>query len=241
MIEKILNSLRKKKKANLPKHIALAYNNYSAKNVKIPLQQHFKNKLNKIKEFIDVQSQYDIPIFTIFLLSSDEKKNQNFPAIVESISGFFSDLAHEKKIHHNRIKISVLGKWYNMPSQMVDAIKKISDETKEYDKSFLNFCINYDGQEEIVDACKIIAKKIQAEKMDPEAMTKELIKENLYSSYFIPPELFIVMDGVKHLSGFLLWDSTKAKIYFSDKSWSDFSSNDLVKALAQFHRWNGES
>jgi short-chain Z-isoprenyl diphosphate synthase len=57
----------------------------------------------------------------------------------------------------------------------------------------------------------------------------------------MPPELFIVMDGMKHLSGFLLWDSTNAKIYFSDKSWTDFSSNDLIKALAQFHRWNGES
>lgn len=238
MIEKIFKALKKRKKANLPKHIALSYSSYSAKGVKIPIEQHFKNKLAKIKDFIDVQAQFDIPIFTILLLSSDIKKDETFAAIVDATTAFFNDLAHEKKIHHNKVKISVLGKWYNMPGKLVDAIKKVSEETKEYDKYFLNFCINYDGQEEIVDACKILAKKIQAEKMDPDAITKEMIKENLYSSYFMPPELMIVMDGTKHLSGFLLWDSVNSKIYFSDKNWNDFSSNDLVKALAQFHKWN---
>jgi len=239
MLEKFLKSLNRKKKANLPKHIALTYNNYNAKGVKIPVEQYFKNKLAKIKDFIDIQSRYNIPIFTVYILSSSEKNNENFGAIIDALSSFFNDLSTEKKIHHNKIKISVLGKWYNMPGKVVDAIKKISDETKEYDKYFLNFCINYDGQEEIADACRLLGKKIKAEKMDPEAITKEMIKENLYSSYFMPPELLIVMDGAKHLSGFLLWDSINAKIYFSDKNWSDFSSNDLVKALAQFHKWNG--
>jgi undecaprenyl diphosphate synthase len=240
MIEKFLKSLSRKKKANLPKHIALTYNNYAAKGVKIPLEQHFKNKLAKINDFMGIQSKYDIPIFTIFLLSSETKNNENFNTIVDAVSAFFEELAHEKKIHHNKVKISVLGKWYNMPAKLVDSIKKLSEETKEYDKFFLNFCINYDGQDEIVDACRILGKKIKAEKMDPEAITKEMIKENLYSSYFMPPELLIVMDGAKHLSGFLLWDSVNAKVYFSDKNWSDFSANDLVKALAQFHKWNGK-
>ncbi len=241
MMEKFLKALNRKKKATLPKHIALTYNNYSAKGIKIPVEQHFKNKLAKIKDFIDIQSQYGVPIFTVYLLSAETSKNDEFPAIVEAISSFFNDLAHEKKIHHNKVKISVLGKWYNLPGKLVDAIKKLSDETKEYDKFFLNFCINYDGQEEIADACRLLGKKIKAEKMDPEAITKEMIKENLYSSYFMPPELLIVMDGSKHLSGFLLWDSGNAKIYFSDKNWSDFSANDLVKAMAQFHKWNGNS
>lgn len=241
MIEKFVKRLRKKKEGSLPKHIALTYNNYSPKGAKIPINQYFKNKLMKIKEFLDVQAQADIPIFTIYLLSSETKKDDYFPEIIDAISAFFDELSHEKKIHHNKVKISILGKWYNMPGKLVEAIKKVSDETKEYDKYFLNFCINYDGQEEIVDACRIIARKIQAQKMEPDGITKELIKENLYSSYFMPPELLIAMDGVKHLSGFLLWDSINAKVYFSDKKWNDFSANDLIRALELFNRWNEES
>jgi undecaprenyl pyrophosphate synthase len=39
-----------------------------------------------------------------------------------------------------------------LPQHTVDAVKKILDETKDYDCYFLNFCLHYDGQEEIVDA-----------------------------------------------------------------------------------------
>ena len=116
----------------------------------------------------------------------------------------------------------------------------MSEETRDYDQFFLNFCVNYDGQDEIVDACKLIGKKIQAEKMDPDSLSKDAIKENLYSSYFLPPELMIVMNGKKNLSGFLLWDSIQASIYFSDKNWSDFSANDMIKAIAQFQNWKGK-
>ncbi|MEM4336459.1 MAG: polyprenyl diphosphate synthase [Candidatus Woesearchaeota archaeon] len=236
MIERFIKGIKKKKIA-VPKHIALDYNNYKVSGIKIPVEQYYKNKLLKIKDYLEVQIKYEIPVFTIYLLSTAEKENPYFSSIIESFSLFFSELAHEKRIHQNKIKISVLGKWYNLPSKLVDSIKKVIDETREYDKYFLNFCVNYDGQEEIVDACKIIGKRIQAEKLDPEALTKEIVKENLYSSYFLPPDLMIIMDGKKSISGFLLWDCTNAVIYFSDKNWSDFSANDMIKAIAQLHKW----
>jgi len=236
MIDRLIKSL-KKKKVLLPKHIALDYNDYKTAGVKVPQEQHFKNKLAKLKDFIDVQARYEIPVMTVFLLSTREKENPSFSSIIESISGFFEELAHEKRIHQNKIKISVLGKWYNLPSKIVDSIKKLSDETRDYDRFFLNFCVNYDGRDEIVDACKLIGKRIQAEKMDPEALTKEVIKENLYSSYSLPPELMIIMNGKKNVAGFLLWDCVDASIYFSDKGWSDFSANDMIKAIAQYQKW----
>ena len=236
MIDRFLKGM-KKKKSLLPKHIALDYNDYNAKGIKIPVEQYYKNKLSKIKDFVEVQARYEIPVVTIYLLSTKEKENPNFSSVVETLSSFFEELAHEKRVHNNKIKISVLGKWYNLPSKVVDSVKKMSEETRDYDKLFLNFCVNYDGQEEIVDACKLIGRKIQAEKMDPDALTREMVKENLYSSYFLPPELMIIINGKKNISGFLLWDCTDASIYFSDKSWSDFSSNDMIKAIAQFQKW----
>lgn|SRR3989338_3488034 len=239
MIERFIKSL-KKKKPHIPKHIALDYNDYKASGIKIPAEQHFKNKLTKLKDFIDIQTRYEIPVMSIYLLSTKEKENPNFSAVIESLSSFFEELAHEKRIHHNKIKISVLGKWYNLPSKLVDSVKKLAEETRDYDKFFLNFCVNYDGQDEIVDACKLIGKRIQAEKLDPDALTKELIKENLYSSYFLPPDLMIVINGKKNISGFLLWDCTDASIYFSDKNWLDFSANDMVKAIEQAQKWNGK-
>ena len=104
MIEKFLGKLKKKRQARLPKHIALTYNNYNARGIKMPVSQHFRNKLSKIKDFIDVQAQYDIPIFTIFLLSSETTKDDNFPEIIDAISCFFSCLLYTSPSPRDRTR-----------------------------------------------------------------------------------------------------------------------------------------
>src|SRR5690606_40296287 len=57
--------------------------------------------------------------------------------------------------------------------------------SKDYDKHFLNFCIQYDGQEDIAEASKMIARKILTGKLTVDDITPQTIKENVYSSYFI--------------------------------------------------------
>lgn len=235
MIDKFFKGFKKKK--DLPKHVALSYINYSTTGTKVPAEQFFKNKFNKLKELLEVQTKLQLPVFTVFLVPASEKENVNFSAIVDSLADFLNELSKDKRLYDNKIKVSALGKWYNLPNKIVEAIKKLIEETRDYDGYFLNFCINYDGQEEIVDACRIIGRKVKANKLDPDAITKEMIKENLYSSYFLPPDLIVKTDGKKDLRGFLLWDSVNAKIYFSDKTWQDLSVNDIIKAIEHWQKW----
>lgn len=230
---------QRKKLKIVPKHIALSYTDYKTTNIKVPVEEFFKNKFQKIKELVSLQIGCNVPVITIYLLSAEEKENVNFSVIIDTLTNFFNDFVKEKSLFDNKVKVSFMGKWYNLPSKLVDSIKKLIEETRDYDSFFLNFCINYDGQEEIVDACRLIGRKIKADKLDPDNVSKDMVKDNLYSSYFLPPELIIIVDGKKHLSGFLLWDSIKAKIYFSDKKWPDFTANDVIKAISHYDKWNG--
>ena len=148
----------------------------------------------------------------------------------------FNELSESKLIHENKIKISILGKWYNLPGRVVDAIKKAINDTRDYDSFFVNFCINYDGQEEIVDAMKLIGMQIKAGRMDPELIDKDTIKESIYSSYFLPPDLMIKNGSRKETSGFLLWDSVNAKIYFTNKLWPDFDRTEFMDAIKDYQK-----
>ena len=176
--------------------------------------------------------ELNIPILTVFLFSTKQDLSK-VGIIVDTLTEFFEELAKDEDVIKNQVKISVLGKWYNLPSRLVEAIKGVIDETKEFDKFFLNFCIHYDGQEEIVDAVRLITKRILAEKLDPDAIDAETIKEDLYTSYFLAPDLMII-NGDKRLDGFLLWDSSNAVIYFTGKHWPDFDVRDLKKAIELF-------
>ena len=196
-----------------PKHIALSIDCPSEKDIDLRL----------INELIKSCVALKIPIFTINLCSALHQ--------TDILAWFFSSLRGWSFIAEKQIKISVLGKWYSLPNQLVEPIKAITADTKDYDAFFVNFCLNYDGQEEIVDACKLIARQVKLDKLDPENIDRQNIKESIYTSFFLPPELIIKTGKTKSLGGFLLWDSANSKIFFADKNWQDYSTKDFQKAI----------
>ena len=132
------------------------------------------------------------------------------------------------------MRVFIIGRWYDIDSELADTLKLLMEKTKEYDKFFLNFCINYDGQEELLGSIRLIVRKILADKLKEEDLTSQVIKENLYTSYFPPPEL-IIEPGQKY-SGILLWDAKGALIYFTREPWMLFSKKEYDKAISFFNK-----
>ena len=204
------------------------------KNNKKDLEEAYRKCNLVTKSTIRTQIKLKIPIMTINLLPSEMTNLKHFSIKVDSLISLFEELRYSEFIHENRIKISVFGKWYDLPGRLVDPIKNLLDATKDYDDYFLNFCINYNGQEEVVDAAKILSMQVKAEKIGLEAINKDSIKSNIYASSFLPPDL-IIKNGLKQkLNGLLLWDSVDSILYFSKKLWPDFGKDDFEIAVSEF-------
>ncbi|HLC99295.1 MAG TPA: polyprenyl diphosphate synthase [Candidatus Nanoarchaeia archaeon] len=221
-----------------PKHVAISMGGQAAyaKTHHLGTEELYKRMFSKINWLVDMQISMNIPIITAYVLTSKVKNSEHFPAIIDKLIEFFDGLRNNSKVYENKVKISILGKWYDLPGRAIDSIKAIIDETKDYDSFFLNLCINYDGREEIVDACRILGRRIQAGKLDAEAIDKEAIKDNIYSSYFLPPDMLIKTGTEKKLGGFLLWDKTESHIYFSGKPWLLFNEKDFEKAIEDWRK-----
>lgn len=218
-----------------PKHIALMVSGQMlAKTDLKSITEFYRKKFAKIRWIMDIQIRRNIPIMTVYVLSPSVKNSEHFSLIMDKLAEFFDGLKSNEEVQRNKVKISVLGKWYDLPGRVIDSIKAVIDETKDYDSFFLNLCINYDGREEVVDACKMVARKIQAGKFDPESIDKETIKDSIYSSYFLPPDLMIKTGKEKKLRGFLLWDATESHIYFSGKDWLQFNEKDFDRAVSDW-------
>jgi undecaprenyl diphosphate synthase len=222
----------------LPHHVALTVEgcrDFSVKN-KIPYEEITKQKFFNIKNIIRTCVKLGIPLFTFYVFPSTKKEDADITNVVDSLVSFFEDLKEWGFLTENQIKVSVLGKWYDLPGRLVEPIKEVIQDTRDYDKFFLNLCINYDGQEEIVDAARLIARQVKAGRLDPESITKSDIKENIYASYFLPPNLIIKTGTSKKMDGFLLWDSISSKIYFSNKQWPDFGRLEFLRAIEFFQK-----
>lgn len=201
-----------------PKHLAFTT---------VGLKENPAKGFSVIIMLVDEQIKHKIPVFTFHLTHRSDQE----PSTLEALNNFLESEEFLRKVNSNKIKITILGKWYALPSSTIDAVKKIIDETKDYDGFFINLCLNYSGQEEIVDACKLIVKQVLSNKLSDSAINKEVIKENLYTSYFIPPDVLVKSGLHQKQTSFLLWDSVGAKLHFTGKSFVDLSLEDFEKII----------
>jgi undecaprenyl diphosphate synthase len=202
--------------------------NWCEKN-KVSLEDGYIKSLARVREIIEIQGEQKIPILSFLILSLDEeRKTELLKCFKEFVEGdFLKNYLREKEV-----RVTLLGKWYDLPSELLDSLKRTVEETKDNDNLFLNFCLNYDGQEELVDAFKIIARQLMAGKLDVSNITKETIKENVYSSYFPAPNL-VIRNGDNKADSFFLWDGVGAKSVFTGKDFPDFSKGDFEKILVR--------
>lgn len=221
-----------------PKHIAFTIDGIIlfSQNEEMTVPEVYAGAVKIIKDIIPSQIKKNIPIFTYYLLGKRRDHDANYDSYVDILTDFFMELRNDEYVKSGKLKVSVIGKWYDLPGKLVEAIKSLIDFTKNNDQFHLNLCMNYDGQEEIVDACRLLIRQALAGKIDVSQINKSNIKDNIYSSYFIPPDLIIKNGYRKTTKGLLLWDSPNSSIYFSEKLWPDFTKTDLDKAIEYWQK-----
>lgn len=206
----------------LPTHVAISLNLQEP----VPAETTLRN----VMELITIALNLRIPMLTIHFPSSITENE------VDTVTTLFTALMHEPFLDNNQVKISVLGKWYELPERALEPIKHVISSTSDYDRCFVNFCIRYDGQEDIVEGAKLLAKHVQLGKLAPEQITKETLKEAMLTSTLLPPNLIIHTAPARKTGSILLWDSPDATVHFSDFGWKDFGKEAFLKSLAFFQK-----
>lgn len=212
------------KRGLIPKHIGLFLRDY-------PMPSAEKSK--RLMHLIFSATKLHIPIISVYSLPAHTAPDK-ISARIDDLTDFVESLRAWEFLYQAHIKVTILGHWYDLPARLVEPLKRLQESTREHDAFFLNICINYDGQEEIVDAASIIARQVKIGKLDPERITKESIKEALSTSYFVPPDLIIKSGPYVSLRSFLLWDSAHSIIFFTKKNINDFTPKDLLQSIAYF-------
>ncbi|MFI9627384.1 polyprenyl diphosphate synthase [Streptomyces sp. NPDC052042] len=93
----------------------------------------------------------------------------------------------------------------------------------------VSLAVAYDGRHEIVDAARSLLAKDPAAVLDSRAVSQELELRHQSDC-----DLIIRTSGEFRLSGFLLWQSVPAELYFTDELWPDFTERSFQRALASY-------
>jgi len=218
---------------NIPAHIAIIMdgNRRWAKARKLsPIIGHRYASQKIIEPLIKKAAELNVKHLTLWVWSTENWQRQ--PRQVKAIMNLFRRQLKQttKRLREKGVKINVIGDISKLPQDIQKSIKKGIEETKNCKKITVTFALNYGGRDEIIRAVKKIIKA----KKSVSSLNQKTFSSYLDTSNLPDPDLIIRTGGEKRLSGFMLWQTQYAELYFTNTLFPDFTPQKLEKAVKEF-------
>jgi len=221
---------------NIPTHVAVIPdgNRRWAKKRALPTLIGHQKGVDALEKILDASLELGIPYFTFWGSSMDNitKRSKNEVKYLFNIfENQFRRIADHERIHKNKVRIEVIGKWRELfPEKTIKAIEEAMEKTKDYKKVRLTFLMAYNGTDEMMECMETLKEK-------GIAISEKTIKENLWTKD-LPPVDLIIRTGCEddpHLSaGFMMWDTAYSQLYFTNKFFPDFKEKEFIKAIEDY-------
>ena len=191
-----------------------------AENVEVILRECLSLNINRVTLYAFSTENWHRPVYE-----------------VKALMNLFKYYLNKKltQLHQENVKVSIIGDVRPFPIIIRKYIRNLVDLTQNNDGMHLNLALNYGGRAEILRATNNIVRQALNKKIKIEEIDEELFKKHLYTHGQSDPDLIIRTAGEKRLSNFLLWQSAYSELYFVEKSWPDFTRNDLIEALNHYN------
>lgn len=178
-----------------------------------------------------------VEYLTVYAFSTE-----NWKRSAEEVAGIMK-LLHRyleealRDMEKNRVRFCFFGDLTKLSPELQALCDRAQKQSEDYDVQ-VNFCLNYGGRDEIVQAARRFAQDVADGIHQPGELTEEAFSSYLYSAEVPDPELIIRPSGEKRTSNFLLWQSAYSEYVFMNVLWPDFSPADLDAAIEEYHRRN---
>ncbi len=222
----------KAKKLVLPTHLGIIMdgNRRWAREQNLPtLKGHYQGAL-VLKDIALAAIRAGVPYVTAYAFSTENwsRSKSEVSYLMKLIIKFVDDYLED--LVENEVRLVHVGSRDGLPKNVLHAIDKAVRTTEHYTKGTIGLCINYGGQQEIVDA----AKKLLRQNVDPKRLSVREFEQALYAPEIPPVDLVVRTSGEYRISGFMLWRAAYAEYVFIDKYWPDFSKQDLKFVLLYY-------
>lgn len=124
-----------------------------------------------------------------------------------------------------------------IPQDILVDLESVEAKTRDISSNrILNVCFPYTSRDDITQAIKAIAIKVENKEEQVENVSLETLNDNMYfgpESY--PLDILIRTSGYTRLSDFMLWQcSYNCTIEFVDTLWPDFKSMSIFSILLKW-------
>ena len=177
----------------LPKHVAIVMDGngrWAQKRGKNRLRGHQKGA-ETVKEIVSASIELGIPWLTLYAFSEENWKRpkHEIQALMELLKRFLKGELAE--LQEKKIRLQTIGRTDKLPADTKKVLLDTIKTTAPNKNLVLTLALSYGGRQEILDAIKKIAIKIEKNIISAGGISEKVFPFYLYSTDMPDPDLLI--------------------------------------------------
>lgn len=222
----------------LPNHIAIIMDGngrWAKEHGKARIFGH-KHGVLSVRSVVEGAGEIGLKFVTLYAFSTENwnRPKVEIAALMQLLVNTISNEVNE--LNKNNVRLLSIGDLESLPNNCGKELSKAIEKTKNNTGLTLVLALSYSSKWEITEAVKRIATKAKNGEISIDAITENMISDNLQTNLIPDPELLIRTSGEHRISNYLLWQIAYAELYFTNKLWPDFSKEDLFEAIVNYQK-----
>lgn len=221
---------------NLPRHLAIIMDG----NGRWAKARHHNRIYGHIrgarvaKSVIEESARLGIQYLTLYAFSTE-----NWFRPLQEVSFLMHllrrQLLREKAtLMKNNIRFQTIGEVHRLPAEVQEVVREVTGETSRNTGMVLAFALSYGGRQEITTMARELVRQAQLGLLKEDEVDQALVASLMPSSFLPDPDLIIRTSGESRISNFFLWQAAYSEIEFEQKSWPEFTTDDLHRILSSY-------
>jgi undecaprenyl diphosphate synthase len=224
--------------AKLPRHVAIIMDG----NGRWATMRHLPRKaghvagMNALREVVRQANDIGLENLTLYAFSTENWKRPptEVGALMQLLRLYIrKDIA---ELCQRGVRLRFIGSRARADADICGLIEDAESRTATNTGLNLLIAFDYGSQQEIAAAARALAREAVEGRLDPAAITPEMLSRRLFTAGLPEPDLIVRTSGVLRLSNFFLWQAVYAELLFVDTLWPDFGAKEFMAALEEFAR-----
>ncbi|KAJ5506326.1 hypothetical protein N7453_005283 [Penicillium expansum] len=223
----------------IPRHVAFIMdgNRRYAKENGISIASGYLAGAKALVKIMDTCFDCGVNVISLYAFSLENfnRPKEQVNVLMKLLEGSVGEMGeNDPLVKKHNLRIRVLGRLELLEDNVLRAISKTMNATKNNRGKVVNICVAYTARDEIASAIR----ETVADSAFPAKITAKSLTENMFMG-FPPLDLLVRTSGVYRLSDFMLWQCHQdTDIEVVEMNWPDFGRWDIGLILL---RWqNGK-
>jgi undecaprenyl diphosphate synthase len=203
-----------------------------------PRWEGHREGARSVREIVTSSRRLGLKALTLYAFSEQNwaRPEEEVGALMALLQEFI--ISERETLLSNGIRCRAIGRTSRLPAHLRKLLADIEAESSINSHMTLSICLSYGGREEVADAAKELARRVQAGEIRLEDVNEDAISKMLPSLEVGPVDLLVRTGGEFRTSNFLIWAGAYAELFFSPRLWPEYGQRDLYEAIYSFQQRN---